>query len=158
VQRQHNALQEGNIQFALYADFCAAQVFGSQKPQNTPSEPKQGDPAGKLVLLSFQRTGASLVSASQFGGKVEMALRMAGLDFEGRIGKLLDRKHAPKRKARALANRQLAIRPMRMRCRPCHVCVAICSTAHSVARSSAGAIQTCQLARGCAQFVVWPIC
>jgi hypothetical protein len=75
-------------------------VLGSRPPQSIPREPTKGNPADKLALVSFPRPGASLVSTTPFGGKVEMALRMAGLEFEGRIGNINDPKHAPKRKAR----------------------------------------------------------
>jgi hypothetical protein len=80
-------------------------VLGSRRPQSVPREPTKGNPADTLTLLSFPRTGTSLVSLTPFGGKVEMALRMAGLEFEGRSGNIMDPKHAPKQKARRRCQR-----------------------------------------------------
>lgn len=63
-----------------------------------PSEPVKGDPEAKLVLVSFPRFGDEVTSMSPFGGKVEAILRIAGLDYEGVVGDITNKKHAPKRK------------------------------------------------------------
>ena len=59
---------------------------------------EKGDPAAEIVLLSFSRPDGALLSATPFGGKLEMMLRLAGLAYKGCIGNVLDGKHAPKKK------------------------------------------------------------
>ena len=68
-------------------------------------EPQVGCPEDKILLLSFPRpsfTGAGicLFTTSPFAGKVEMMLRMAGLEYKGFIGNVADSRQAPKRKVR----------------------------------------------------------
>ena len=60
------------------------------------AEPKKGTPGDKIVLLSFLRRPACVLSGTPFAGKVEMALRMADLPFEGRQGNPINKSHAPK--------------------------------------------------------------
>lgn len=68
-------------------------------PQVAP-QPKKGTPGDKVTLLSFGNRPGSVLSSSPFAGKLEMALRMAGIEFAGKRGDLLNRQQAPKRKVR----------------------------------------------------------
>ena len=76
------------------------QVFGSSRPQDVPSEPTQGDPAAKLTLVSFPRVGDCVTTLTPFGTKIEVALRLAGIEYEGVLGDLMNKSHSPKSKVR----------------------------------------------------------
>lgn len=60
--------------------------------------PNAGDPAAELQLVSFRKSGSSVFSGTPFCAKLELALRLAGIEFTGLAGNLLNSKHAPKRK------------------------------------------------------------
>jgi hypothetical protein len=73
-------------------------MIGWSKPQDVPREPTKGEPGAALTLLSFEKFGNMVLSATPFAGKVEMALRMAGIEFDGLKGSVIDPQHAPKHK------------------------------------------------------------
>ena len=60
--------------------------------------PTSGDPSATLQLLSFPPVGESHVSGTPFGGKIEVALRLAGLEYEAYNGSVQDPNVAPKKK------------------------------------------------------------
>lgn len=61
-------------------------------------EHAQGDPEAPLELLSFPRPEGAMMCGTPFGGKIEAMLRIAGVPYTGRVGNVLDKKQAPKRK------------------------------------------------------------
>eukprot|EP00892_Ulva_mutabilis_P003100 jgi/Ulvmu1/12791/UM097_0018.1 len=63
-----------------------------------PVYPTSGDPSAKLQLLSFPPIAESHVSGTPFGGKIEVALRLAGLEYEAYNGNVQDATVAPKKK------------------------------------------------------------
>ena len=74
------------------------QAFGSCRPQHRSPEPTSGDPTDSTLLISFPKPDDSVLSLTPFGGKVEMVLRMAGIEFEGVVGDIMNKEHAPKGK------------------------------------------------------------
>lgn len=64
--------------------------------------PTKGDPSAKLQLVSFPPIAEALVSGTPFGGKVEVAMRLAGLEYEAYNGSVTDPRIAPKKKVRPL--------------------------------------------------------
>lgn len=63
--------------------------------------PTSGDPSACLQLVSFPPTQGSSLSSTPFGGKLEVAMRLAGLKYEAYAGKVTDPKTAPKKKVRS---------------------------------------------------------
>ena len=76
------------------------QVFGSSRPQSVPSEPEKGDPSAELKLVSFPRAKGCVTTLTPFGAKFEVALRLAGIEYSGTLGDVLNPRHAPKGKVR----------------------------------------------------------
>ena len=55
--------------------------------------------ANAVYLLSFPNTlDACDLSFTPFGGKLEMVMRIAGIEYEGLHGNIMDKKQAPKGK------------------------------------------------------------
>jgi hypothetical protein len=74
--------------------------MGNPDPHDVASEPKQGDPNDKIILLSFAKNHKSISSMSPFAGKLELMLRIAGLPYHGFKGDVTNKLHAPKHKVR----------------------------------------------------------
>ena len=70
------------------------QMLGWSADQNVPREPKSGNPEDPVVLVSFPRPGTSIISGTQFGGKLEVALRLAGIEHKGYKGDVTNKQHA----------------------------------------------------------------
>lgn len=74
-------------------------MLGLSKPQNIPSEPTSGgEPSDAIVLISFPRRFETCSSATPFGGKVELMLRIAGLPYVGYYGDVTNKNLAPRSK------------------------------------------------------------
>ena len=57
-----------------------------------------GDPRATLCLLSLPPIGSAVLSSTPFCGKVEVALRLAGLEYKTGLGDISDKKVVPKGK------------------------------------------------------------
>jgi hypothetical protein len=75
------------------------QALGFSKPQDVPSEPTKGDPASAVQLISFPNGPTCKLTSTGFGGKLEVAMRLAGIPYTGLCGDVTNPKHAPKHKA-----------------------------------------------------------
>ena len=57
-----------------------------------------GDPQATLCLLSLPPIGSAVLSSTPFCGKIEVALRLAGLEYTTDLGDFNDKKVIPKKK------------------------------------------------------------
>eukprot|EP00892_Ulva_mutabilis_P003103 jgi/Ulvmu1/12794/UM097_0021.1 len=57
-----------------------------------------GDPQAALRLVAFPSTGNAVLSSTPFGGKIETALRLAGLEYTVKTGFAGDKEEVPKGK------------------------------------------------------------
>lgn len=78
------------------------QMLGLSAAQDVASEPNSGAAEDHVTLVSFARPGTCITSGTPFAGKMEVALRLAGIEYTGYTGDITNKKHAPKGKVRLL--------------------------------------------------------
>lgn len=87
------------VQRELTPKTCCWQMIGlGDKDEAEKVYPTEGDPSAKLQLVSFPPVREALLSGTPFGGKVEVAMRLAGLEYEAYNGSVTDPRVAPKKK------------------------------------------------------------